>query len=275
MPPYLCHICSTHNPHPSPLCRHCTHPYCICCLPVFATVPSSFSTIPDSSPPSQTASPNRTPEDEQCEEWLASSSSGSGFAEGETHPAHRRVMLLVGSEGMISVRADDDSEAVYHEEVEKGSGRPAQGEEQKLGPPGQELTPLSTSPITIPPLPPALTHPTTSTTSPSPISTTRQTAPFSFPSWEIPSSTTHAHRHKHKHSRHKSTTTIDEHKAKLEPESRRTMSAQSERVRRLMRKGSMRLREVVMIGGAGKSERDKGISVEMGTEGLMVGLGGV
>ncbi|KAL8831319.1 MAG: hypothetical protein Q9170_005344, partial [Blastenia crenularia] len=34
MPSYLCHLCTAYNPFPSPVCKTCTHTYCIACLPV-------------------------------------------------------------------------------------------------------------------------------------------------------------------------------------------------------------------------------------------------
>lgn len=213
------------------------------------------------------------------------------------HPAHRSVMPegSYDEEGMGSVcgnnveilkeegfmaKEEEEEEEEEVEEQERGAESTGQRKEEKQMATMQRLTPsssqptaLSTAAITIPP--PPLAQPTTN---PSHI-TTPQAAPFSFPPWEIPSTT-----HAHKHSRNKSTTTIDEHKAKLERELKRTMSSQTERMGRLMRKGSMRLREVVLgggigagIGGNGKRERERGMSVGRGSgmEGLIAGLGGV
>ncbi|KAI4177386.1 MAG: hypothetical protein LQ343_000366 [Gyalolechia ehrenbergii] len=243
MPSYLCHVCSAYNAFPSPLCNNCTHKYCIACLPV----------IPNPSPLRTSFTSDDDTED-----------SGSGFSSIRSsmieeirhiHPAYRCTTPVEyreeeeeeEEEDIIGENKVSDLTTAFEQDSAERLAHPPESraidENQK-----EEPTLTIESPSPIPLFPPSTTtiEPIIPIpqpgppTQPPPLLTSPQPLLLpDWPPWETAITTLSSNR-LHPHSRHRS---VDEHRNKLERELRRTMSMQSEKVSRLMRKGSMRLKE--------------------------------
>ncbi|KAL8772486.1 MAG: hypothetical protein Q9209_002438 [Squamulea sp. 1 TL-2023] len=250
MPAYLCHLCTTYNPFPSPLCQNCTHPYCIICLPI---IPSPQSSV-DSSTSSDSSISSFTLEAE--EEELKDEDIIREFM--SIHPAHRltrppsldEVVELVGlGSGVIGaevvvIDATPTRESMHVEisDFEFPSTTPLPLDAKTSAPPPPQQSyharlsasiPVSTNALLSPPSHTApLTRPIITRTMTEEPATEK--APLTSP-W-----------YKSHHKRHSS---IPEIIASEGDHLKRTMSVQGEKVRGLVRMGSMRLREVVKVGG--------------------------
>lgn len=251
MPAYLCHICTTYNPFPSPLCANCTHPYCIICLPIIpqplSFQPSSLdsSTSYNSSISSFTIEEEELKDEDIIREFLS------------IHPAHRltrppspidvmesgkRVSSVVptSEEGetekvVITMATPCDSPTMYHQ-VQHQPPTPIprllpRKSSQTMPPtsnflfvpkPLQPRTPTAQLPKPAPHIPDSNTRPTITRTKTSPL------ALASPP----------------KRSHHKRHSSIPDILVNEGDHLRRTMSAQGDKVSRLVRKGSMRLRGI-------------------------------
>lgn len=258
MPAYLCHLCTTYNPFPSPLCQNCNHKYCIICLPIipdpYPIQPSSLdsSTGYDSSISSFTLDEpaDQEPKDEDIiREFLS------------IHPAHRLTrppspIELTGSEPealsaspeqlpadvVITTATPTEPSTRYHPgtnplstppPLARKSSSPLLLSSYSLFPrtPVQATTTTTTTRmITKSPIP--FPH----TTRPSIARTITDTSPLAPPP------------QKPHHKRHGSIPELIATEGDL---LRRTMSVQGEKVSRLVRKGSMRLKEVCVRGGGG------------------------
>ncbi|KAL9614293.1 MAG: hypothetical protein Q9204_008842 [Flavoplaca sp. TL-2023a] len=250
MPAYLCHICTTYNPFPSPLCANCTHPYCIICLPIIpqphSFQPSSLdsSTSYNSSISSFTLEEEELKDEDIIREFLS------------IHPAHRftrppspiEVMKPkkgslpelptledIGKEVVVTTATQCDSPTLYH---------PVQ---HQPPPPTPPLLPRKSS-QTLPPtsnflsVPKPLKPPTPTAQPPRPTPHTPDSniRPTITRTTTSPLALAPPLQKSH-HKRHSSIPDIIVNEG---DHLRRTMSAQGEKVSRLVRKGSMRLRGI-------------------------------
>lgn len=263
MPPYLCHLCQSYNPSssPCPLCRQCQHEYCIRCLPVFPVLTPSSPIVGSFT-------------------TFAHREEAKGGWEEVEEVIEGVIPAYAAETGDRDREVEEDTPVESEEEEEWDMKRMADDDEEEVADVMMMMCQPTPTPTPVPTLHPLLQSNTSSvpnsssasasasaltiTTSnstpppPAPPPPRNDTPSFSFPAWEIP---TRLAPIKHAHARNRS---LDEYKYGFE-----------ERVGKLMRKGSIRLREVVRRGGSGGGRGvSAGRAKEKG-EGLLVGVGGV
>ena len=250
MPAYLCHICTTYNPFPSPLCANCTHPYCIICLPIIpqphSFQPSSLdsSTSYNSSISSFTLEEEELKDEDIIREFLS------------IHPAHRLTRppsptdVSEPGKWVSSVVPTSEEEA---ENVVITTATPCDS-------PSMHHQVQHQPPPTVPPLLPRKSSQTLPPTSnflfvPKPLQPPTPTAQPPRPAPHTPDSNIRpiitqtttsplALAPRPQRSHHKRHSSIPDIIVDEGDHLRRTMSAQGEKVSRLVRKGSMRLRGI-------------------------------
>ncbi|KAL8736403.1 MAG: hypothetical protein Q9166_000195 [cf. Caloplaca sp. 2 TL-2023] len=251
MPAYLCHICQTFNPFPSPHCQNCTHAYCIICLPLLpesSPLPPYFGSSTLNSSSSETAEGNSDvssltldieDENEKLREKEKELSDEDIIMEFMLiHPAYRLTRPSSPINPQTEAPPPPPPPRPHSATVSQSST--IQSDNATPLP-----LPLSTARTTEPrkPLPAPLPAPyqDTNDAEPLPLSSYALFAPIPLPAGQA-SKLLPPPPNKPQHRKHNSIPDIITNEGE---HLRRTMSAQGEKVSRLMRKGSCRLKEVV------------------------------